>query len=266
MKALPILIAGLALLVAACDADGGGSDDYTASLQQADAARQAGDFDSAIPLYGRALQDRPDGAAAKIGLGQSYLSAGLPAEAAAAFRDVLARRESDPAARRGLAMALVAMGQPSLAEHQLEAAVAADPRDYRTLNAYGVMLDMLGRHAAAQARYREGIQIAPNFIALRSNYGLSLTISGQAPEAIELLLPLVNSSAADGRIRQNLAFAYAMNGDFENCLKISRKDLDEASAQRQLQYFMQLRTLPVEQRSAELRRNPNFFPQTAAGG
>ena len=69
------------------------------------------------------------------------------------------------------------------------------------------------------------------------------------------------AAAADGRVRQNLAFAYAMNGDLENCLLVSRKDLDEQSAQRQLSYFMQLRSLPVEARSAELRRNPNFFPQ-----
>jgi len=57
-----------------------------------------------------------------------------------------------------------------------------------------------------------------------------------------------------------------MNGDLEASLQISRKDLDETSAQRQLQYFMQLRALPVDLRSAELRRNPNFFPQSAASG
>ena len=161
---------------------------------------------------------------------------------------------------------MIAMGQGPLAERQLEAAIKADPRDYRTLNAYAVVLDMTGRHAEAQARYRQGIELAPQFIALRSNYGLSLAISGQPQEAIALLVPLASSSAADGRIRQNLAFAYAMAGDLENSLKVSRRDLDEASAQRQLQYFMQLRDLPVEARSAELRRNPNFFPQSAASG
>ena len=56
-----------------------------------------------------------------------------------------------------------------------------------------------------------------------------------------------------------------MNGALENCLLVSRKDLDEQSAQRQLSYFMQLRSLPVEARSAELRRNPSFFPQSAGG-
>ena len=154
---------------------------------------------------------------------------------------MLDKRAGEQTARRGLAMAMISMGQAQLAERQLEAALQADPRDYRTLNAYGVVLDMMGRHAEAQARYRQGIEIAPDFVALRSNYGLSLAIAGQPQEAIAQLAPLIGSRGADGRVRQNLAFAYAMNGDLENCLQVSRKDLDEASAQRQLQYFMQLR-------------------------
>lgn len=269
MKLAPILSAGLALFMAACGTDldpAAKGDDYTASVKLADEARLAGDFDSAVPLYGRALQAKPDGVEAKLGLGQSYLTLGLPDEAAAVFRDVLDKQAGEQTARRGLAMAMISMGQAQLAERQLEAAVQADPRDYRTLNAYGVVLDMMGRHAEAQARYRQGIEIAPDFVALRSNYGLSLAIAGQSQEAIAQLAPLIGSRGADGRVRQNLAFAYAMNGDFENCLQVARRDLDEASAQRQLHYFMQLRALPVESRSAQLRRNPNFFPQSAASG
>ena len=51
----------------------------------------------------------------------------------------------------------------------------------------------------------------------------------------------------------------------ENALQVSRRDLSEAAAQRQLSYFLQLRNLPVEARSAEIRRNPAFFPQGSRG-
>ena len=269
MKLAPILTAGLALFMAACGTDLDPAAKATTTPRRSSKPTQRACraiSNSAIPLYGRALQANPNGVEAKLGLGQSYLTLGLPDEAAAMFRDVLDKRAGEQTARRGLAMAMISMGQAQLAERQLEAAVQADPRDYRTLNAYGVVLDMMGRHAEAQARYRQGIELAPDFVALRSNFGLSLAISGQPQEAINQLVPLIGSRGADGRVRQNLAFAYAMNGDLEACLQISRKDLDEASAQRQLQYFMQLRALPVELRSAELRRNPNFFPQSASGG
>jgi thioredoxin-like negative regulator of GroEL len=105
MKLALILSAGAALLLAACGTDldpAAKGDDYTASVKQADEARQAGDFDSAIPLYGRALQANPNGVEAKLGLGQSYLTLGLPDEAAAMFRDVLDKRAASR--RRGAAL------------------------------------------------------------------------------------------------------------------------------------------------------------------
>lgn len=262
MKPAPIFSALAALLAAACsDASGPTADNYSTVVRQADEARGSGDYDTAIPLYGRALQANPEGFEARLGLGQVYLAIGAPDEAAAQFRDILARRDT-PLARRGLAAALIAMGQPGLAQGQLQEVLRADARDYRALNALGVALDMEGRHAEAQARYREAIAVAPpEYAAVRSNFGLSLAISGQPREALAELSTVAGSSRADARVRQNLAFAYAMAGDLENALQACRRDLDEANAQRQLAYYMQLRALPVEARSAELRRNPAFFPQ-----
>ena len=100
----------------------------------------------------------------------------------------------------------------------------------------------------------------------QANLGLSLAITGQAQESIKTLEPISSGAQADGRVRQNLAFAYAMGGDMTNALQVSRRDLQEAYAQRQLAYFMTLKSLPVDARSAEIRRNPNFFSQGARGG
>lgn len=241
------------------------SDNYTDVVQQADEARKANDVDRAIPLYGRALQIEPEGYEAKSGLARVYLSTGMASEAAALFREILAKREGDAGARRGLASALIAMAQPSLAERQLDLLLQADPRDYRALNALGIALDMQGRHAEAQVLYGRGIEVQPDNVALRNNLGLSLAIAGQSAAAIMLLAPIANTRGADARVRQNLALAHALEGDLDRALQASRADLDEASAQRQLSYFMRLRSLPVAARSIELRRNPSFFPQASSG-
>jgi Flp pilus assembly protein TadD len=257
-----IIGAGLMLLLGACESSYGPKGDaYDAAVRQADEARKAGNMDAAVPLYGRALEFNPDGLEAKLGLGQSYLAMGAGDEAAAQFRDVLSKRGGDSAARRGLAAALISSGQPALAERQVDAALQADAQDYRALNLLGVALDMQGRHAEAQANYRRGIELAPDYVALRSNYGLSLAITGPAQEAVAQLAPLALTRAADARVRQNLAFAYAMAGDLEHSLQMSRRDLDERTAQRQLSYFMELRAMPLELRSAEVRRNPYFVPR-----
>jgi Flp pilus assembly protein TadD len=264
MKLARMIGAGLMLLLGACDLPGiSRGDEYESSVRRADEARLAGNPDTAIPLYERALQANPDGVEAKLGLGQTLLSIGAGDEAAAQFRDVLARRGGDNAARRGLASALIAMGQPALAEQQVDAALRSDAGDYRALNLLAVALDLQGRHAEAQANYRRGIELAPDYAPLRSNFGLSLALIGPATEAIAQLAPLAGSRNADARTRLNLAFAYAMAGDLENSLQLCRRVLDEHYAQRQFAYFMQLRGLPPERRSAEFRRNPGLV---VAGG
>jgi Flp pilus assembly protein TadD len=267
MKLAPVFSAGLMVIVAACtglDPSPKG-DNYETTVKQADEARQSGNLDTAIPLYGRALQANPQGVEAKLGLGQAYLTMGASDEAAAQFRDVLAKRESNLVARRGLASALIGMGQPTLAEQQIALILQSDSTDYRALNVLGVALDMQGRHAEAQANYRRAIELAPDYLPTRSNFGLSLAITGPPQEAIAQLAPIAMARGSDARIRQNLAFAYAMVGDYENALQISRRDLDERSAQRQLYYYLQLKALPADQRSLEIRRNPNFMPQSGSG-
>jgi Flp pilus assembly protein TadD len=266
MRLFPLLGLLAALTLAACGGDSGPqADNYESLVRQAEGARRSGDLNGAMPLFGRAAQVNPDGLEAKLGLGQVYLAMGASDEAAAQFRDVLARRSSNAAARRGLAAALISMGQPELAEKQADALLEADPTDYRGLNTLGIALDMQGRHTEAQARYRAGIDIAPDFLPLRSNLGLSLAISGDPPTAIAILAPISTGRGADARVRQNLAFAYAMGGDLENALQVSRADLSEGDSQRQLSYFMRLRALPPPARSFELRRNPAFFPQGGGG-
>jgi len=267
MRMLTMIAVSLCCLTAGCgsmNADSGGEDNYDSTIRQADDARRTRDFRSAIFLYQRALQIDGDAVSAKVGLGQVFLAVGANDEAAAQFRDVLAARANDQAARVGLASALIGMGQPALALEQLQAAAVSGPGAPRVFNATGVALDMLGRHAEAQTNYRKGIQLSPGDVALRSNLGLSLAISGQPEEAIATLAPLMGTSSVDGRIRQNLALAYAMTGNVEKALELSRRDLDEQSAQRQLSYFIYLKGLPVDIRSLEIRRNPSFFPQSAA--
>jgi Flp pilus assembly protein TadD len=263
---VPSLIAlCLWCLTAACssmDADSAkGEDNYEFTVRQADDARRNRDFRSAIFLYQRALQIDAGGTSAKVGLGQVFLAVGANEEAAAQFRDALTARASNEAAMVGLASALIGMGQPALAIEQLRTASESRANTPGVFNATGVALDMLGQHAEAQASYRRGIELFPADVALRSNLGLSLAIAGQPDEAIAVLSPLMGLPSVDGRVRQNLALSYVMAGNVEKALELSRRDLDEQSAQRQLSYFIYLKGLPVDLRSLEMRRNPNFFPQ-----
>ena len=199
MKLAPILSIGLAGMVAACGLDAGNfisrGDDYESVVRKADDARKAGDIDSAVPLYGRALEIYPNGLEAKLGLGEAYLSVGAADQAAAMFNDVLAKRGSDAAARRGLARALIAMGKIPLAERQLEVVLQADARDFRAkCNGCGARhTGTPRRSASAISRRHRG---EPRLYAAAHQSRLSLAISGEYQAAIDVLAPIADSRAA----------------------------------------------------------------------
>ena len=132
MKLAPLISAVLALVASACSTDSFDSsakgDSYESSVKQADEARKAGSLDQAIPLYSRALQSNPSGIEAKLGLGQSYLSMGAGDEAAAQFRDVLARRSSDTL------MTFMAESSPGMAMKLGSPQLSPPSEEYRAAN------------------------------------------------------------------------------------------------------------------------------------
>ena len=214
MKLARIIGAGLMLLLGACDGSSvTHGDAYEAAVREAEAARASGNVDTAIPLYDRALQANPQGIEAKLGLGQALLTIGAADEAAAQFRDVLARHSDNGQARRGLAAALIGMGQPTLAEKQIDLALQANANDYHALNLLGVVLDMQGRHAEAQANYHRGLELAPDDPRAAQQLRPVARHHRQPQEAIGHARAAGQRPAPTPRIRQNLAFAYAMAGD-----------------------------------------------------
>lgn len=66
-----------------------------------------------------------------------------------------------------------------------------------------------------------------------SDLGLALALAGQPHDAIEVLEKRV-AKAGDRRARQNLAFAYAMAGDFARAQETARIDLLESDVERSM--------------------------------
>src|SRR5690625_7703950 len=77
----------------------------------------------------------------------------------------------------------------------------------------GVVHELRGDPQRAQSLYRQGLKAHPGDQALRANLGLSLALSGQAREAVNILLG--HAGAANSRLPQlhdNLALAYGLLG------------------------------------------------------
>lgn len=222
----------------------------TSLYRSAEESRAQGDFSAAATLYRQSHAALPSDASPAqqskplVGLGQVVLAAGLPKEAADAFRKALIAEGDNVEALRGLGNALVAIDQPEMAIGQYDKAFALAPKDPRIYNGLGVANDLLGKHEKAQEWYRAGLELKSDDMNLLTNLGLSLSFSGQYDEAIEVLRGLVNSPRATPHHRQNLALAFGLAGRRDDAAKVARMDLDARAVRANLAYYATLRALP----------------------
>ena len=168
---------------------------------RAQMALEAGDYVSAVDLAEKAAENSPRDGTIRLLLGNAYFAGGRFASAEAAYGDALALSPSDPSVILKRALVQIAQGKNG------EALAALD-------SARGL--------------------IEP------ADYGLALALAGQPAQAVEVLEPAARAVGADSRVRQNLALAYALAGDWTAARTIAAQDLPADQIDARVQQWMAL--------------------------
>lgn len=164
-------------------------------------ALAANDLPTATDLAERAVAKTPSDAGFRALLGNVYFAGGRFASAEAAYKDALSIYEAQPKVILKLALAQIAQGKTD------EAATFLN-------------------------RYQADVDAA--------DYGLALALAGRAADAIPALEAAAREKDADGRVRQNLALAYAFTGDWTKAKTIAAQDVPADQLDARLQQWMQL--------------------------
>lgn len=166
---------------------------------RAAAALAAEDFAKAVDLAERAVVNSERDAGFRALLGNAYFGSGRFASAEAAYRDSLSLLSNQPQVVLKLALVQIAQGKSREALAFLE---AARP-----------VLD-------------------------RSDYGLALALAGQPGRAVAVLEPAAREVGADAQLRQNLALAYALTGDWTAARTVAAQDLSPNLVDSRIEQWM----------------------------
>ncbi|MDB5738405.1 MAG: sporulation protein [Sphingomonas bacterium] len=139
----------------------------------------------AVAAAEQAVSFNPNNADYRMLLGQSYLSAGRFASAETAFRDTLTLSADQPRAKFDLALAQTAQGKRGEALVVLHGLNGAVPQ---------------------------------------ADLGLALTLAGQHDQGIAMLVDAARSQDSNARTRQNLALAYALDGQWRQSRAVAMQD------------------------------------------
>jgi Flp pilus assembly protein TadD len=186
---------------------------------KAQAALQKGDSAKALASAERAVELAPRDLAYRMLLADLYLKNGRFQSAETTFRDVLVLDPGNARASLAVALTEVALG------HSDEAIAG---------------LDRLAETAQP------------------TDLGLAYALAGEPKRAIELLEPAARAPGAAGRTRQNLALAYALNGDWQKARLTAAQDVSPAELGARLQQWAALAepSAPVDRVAALLGVRP----------
>lgn len=163
------------------------------------AALQSGNFATAVKFAEEAVQHSPGQAPFRAVLGNAYFGAGRFASAAAAYRDSLSLDAGQPNVVLKLALAEIAQGKNAQALADLEVA-------------------------------------RPQLDA--ADYGLAIALAGQPADAVAVLGQAARLPGADARLRQNLALAHALSGDWTMARTIAAQDVPPDQLDSRIQQWM----------------------------
>lgn len=180
---------------------GGKANVDTGLATRALAALNSNNVPMAIELAERAVAKTPKDAGFRALLGSAYFAAGRFHSAEAAYRDSLTLYPDQPQIVLKLALVQIAQGKGN-------AAVSLLNQNRGELNA--------------------------------SDYGLALALAGQPGEAIAILEPAARATDADATVRQNLALAHALAGDWSEARTIASQDVPSNQLDARMHQWMQL--------------------------
>ena len=168
---------------------------------QAQTALESKQYVTAVSLAEQAVQYTPDDAGFRMLLGNCYFAAGRFASAETAYRDSLSLLPNQPQVVLKLALVQIAQGEDSQALGYLNLARdSIDPADY----------------------------------------GLAVALAGRPIDAIQVLEAAARTPGADSRVRQNLAMAYGLAGQWTEARTIAAQDLAPQQVEPRIQQWMQL--------------------------
>ncbi len=171
------------------------------SASKAEAALARGKAEQAIAHAEAAVQAEPRNAAYRATLGTAYLDAGRFASAATSFDDAM--QLGDNSARTALSLALALTGESKHAE------------------AAALLNDWEGEIATA-------------------DLGLALALAGQPERGIHLMSNAIRSGENTAKMRQNLAYAYALAGRWREARLMAEQDVPAGQVGERMEQWAQM--------------------------
>lgn len=205
---------------------------YTAEEyeEMGDAGFSRADLEFAFLNYSKALRIDPKNQVLRCKRAWVLLAGNFNNEAAAGFKEVLAKNENSAAAREGLGQAYFQMKKYDQAREELSKALAIDATRWRSHNFIGIIYNHSGDHLEAIEEFKAAIAINPDSGILYNNLGMAYNLAGGYEEALAAYQKAHELGAPREKMLNNLGVVLAKMGRIAKAEDVFREVGHEAQA------------------------------------
>ncbi len=204
---------GIAQLTAAIERNPPARAEYYFEL--AEAWRDAGRLEKALPYYREAVRRNPKFAAGLQKLGSALRRAGQYSEAVEALKRAISVQPELAATWHELGLTYRAMGQKPAAIAALQKAVELNPDFSEAHNNLGIIWFADGEQARAESAFREAILIQPSYADAHGNLGILLSAAGDLDQAADHFRTSLRLRPGDAATRYNYAMVLGRSRHFD---------------------------------------------------
>ena len=210
-------------------------------LKIARQSNKLGDYTQAVKQFEAILLKEPENLLALQGLAKAYTSLHQYQKALNTWDKLLQLDSEQTSAKIAKARLLIRFGDFENAEALLKEASIKQPDNWRIWDGLGVTFDLQGNFTQAATYYNLALEKNAGEAEIYNNLGYSQIMSQAYKQAIETLQKGLKLQPDSKHIRNNLAIAYAWQGNYKDALMVSDSLMSKAESYNNIGYIALMR-------------------------
>lgn len=184
--------------------------------------KDAAPLDRAIQYWSQAFAQNPGNEKAAVAYARNLRAKGQKEKALQVLQRASMANSNSRAIASEYARVAIDLGQVEFGQKLLKRASNPAKPDWRLISAQGAALAKRGKHREAQGYFLRALQMKPAHPPLLNNLALAYALNGDIDDAERLLRQAAAKGQKIGKIRQNLALVLGLQGKFGESQKVAQ--------------------------------------------
>jgi Flp pilus assembly protein TadD len=206
------------------------SPDPSQTASAADGSRAKTELEQATEYWGKAYQKEPRNKVAGLSYAKNLKAGGQKQAAMSVLQQLSLYYGNDREVASEYGRLALEFDQAGLAAQVLAAADDPAKPDWRVISARGAAAAKLGQYADAVPHFERALQLVPANASVMNNLAMAYAANGQADRAEELLRTALEQRPDDAKIRQNLTIVLGLRGQHEQAKTLALTGAGAADA------------------------------------